>query len=135
MPRLNFKWVGGTTAVLGVIFFSAYAGYRYGTIAQFQDSLFCTAGNTRTYVSALEGLSSRNVSDVVHLLEVNVDAGVILLTSTPDGMTTEPVAKYMKETLVLVRDHREKHPWTDGAPALKERVNRAPSKVTNDKGH
>lgn len=129
MARIIVKWISGTIGAIGFICLSAYAGYRYGTIAQFQDSLYCTAGNTRTYVSALEGLSSKDASEVVRLLEANVDTGIIFLTSTPNSMTTDRTGQYVKETLQLVRDHREKHPWTDESPALNERVRRALSEA------
>jgi hypothetical protein len=101
-----------------------YSGYLLGRDVQLQESLYCTAGHTRTYVHLLEDLKSNDITRAAGLIETNVDAGVILLTLAPEK-TFEHTAGFVRETLTLVRDHRQKHPWTGGSPELKERVSRA----------
>src|SRR5882724_4221944 len=108
-------------SALGV---GGYSGFVIGRDIQFQDSLYCTAGHTRTYVRLLEDLQSGDVPRAIGLIETNVDAGVILLTLTPDKVF-DRTAEFSRETLSLVRERRQKYPWTGGSAELRERVARA----------
>ena len=105
-----------------------YSGYLLGRHMQSQDSLYCTAGHTRTYVHLLEDLRSNEIPMAVGLIETNIDAGVLLLTSAPEKFTGDH-ADAVNKTLTVVRDYRRKHPWMGSSTELRQRVNRALANV------
>lgn len=102
-----------------------YSGFLLGRGVPFQshDSVYCTAGHTRTYVRLLEDLRSSDIAMVEGLMETTIDSGIILLSSAPEKSGEQTAL--VNETLAVVRDHRKKHPWKGSSAELTEQVNRA----------
>jgi hypothetical protein len=102
-----------------------YSGFLVGRGVPFQsqDSVYCTAGHTRTYIRLLEDLRSSDIAMAEGLMETTIDSGVIQLSSAPEKSGEQTAL--VNETLAVVRDHRKKHPWKGSSAELSEQVNRA----------
>jgi hypothetical protein len=127
----NLIRISGALMVgVALLAIGAYAGYNTGLKSGIQEEFFCSALHTGTYVSVLRGLKNAEIEPAARLLEVSVNAGVILMTPEQDVLE-ERTAKAVHDALLKVKSYRDEYPWSGAKQDVDARVTKALANVAN----
>lgn len=119
--RVLIRVLGALVVGLALIAMGGYFGYDAGIRNGIQEGFFCNALNTQTHVSVLRGLRRAELEPSIRLLEVSVNAGVVLMTPQQDVLG-ERTTKAVHDTLLLVKRYRDEYPWSGTGQEIDSRV-------------
>jgi hypothetical protein len=100
---------------------SGYIGYEVGVRRGIQEGYSAHVLHTRNAITALRALRTGDGEGAFRMLEVSVDAGVVLMTHHPE-MQSDQTAAWVEDALSQVKQYRAAYPWSDGSPELKAKV-------------
>ena len=100
---------------------AGYIGYEVGVRRGIQEGYSAHVLHTRNAITALRALRTGDDEGAFRMLEVSVDAGVILMTHHPE-MQSDQTAAWVEDALSQVKQYRTSYPWNDGSPELRAKV-------------
>lgn len=130
--QILIRILGAITVGLALVVIGGYVGYDAGIKSGIQEGFFCNALNTQTYVSVLRGLRKSELEPSIRLLEVSVNAGVVLMTPQQDVLA-ERTTKAVHDTLLLVKRYRDEYPWSGTGQEIDSRVAKTLANVDEKK--
>src|SRR5262245_3501668 len=117
-----YRRVGAGLATLVLFCIVGYVAYEAGVKKGVQQAFYCNAIHAQSYVSALRALRGGDTEGGLRMLEVSLDAGVVLMA--PDSGTLENrTEKAVLDTLSMVRECRTAFPGV-GDPETNAKVDR-----------
>lgn len=109
--------IAASVAILAV----AYIGYEVGVRCGIQEGYSAHVLHTQNAITALRALRTGDGEGAFRMLEVSVDAGVILMTHHPE-MQSDQTAAWVKDALLQAKQYRTSYPWDNGSPEVKAKV-------------
>ena len=100
---------------------AGYIGYEIGLRRAIQEGYSAHVLHTRNEITALRALRTGDDEGAFRMLEVSVDAGVILMTLHPE-MQSDQTAAWVEDALSQVKQYRTSYPWNDGSPETKAKI-------------
>ena len=131
-PLMKSKKAVLIIALSIAILTAGYIGYEVGVRRGIQEGYSAHVLHTRNAITALRGLRTGDDVGAFRMLEVSVDAGVILMTHHPE-MQYDQTAVWVQDALSQVKQYRTSYPWNDGSPEIKAKVDGALSQVQRKK--
>lgn len=120
---LSFCALFASAALLAI---GGYVGYDVGIKTGVQDAYFCSALNTKTYLSLLRGLDKEEPAATKRLLEVSVNMGVLMMSNGQEqNILAERTSESVQDALSLVKRYRDEHPWSSSNQEIDSRVAKA----------
>ena len=108
-PRLSYRSVLVGLATLVLVCTVGYVAYETGVKKGVQEAFFCNALHAQNYASALRALRTGDSEQGLKMLEVSMDASVLLMAPDNDVLESR-TEKSVNEVLLDVKKYRTAYP-------------------------